>query len=147
MKTLSRTFTVAGFATLLTAFVGATAAQAATSATLPDEGTLLGDGAGVSLSVDFDCDAGWSANVWVEAAQRTGGDKVATGMGYSTTVECADGEESVDVVLLAAGDYLAFEEGDAVVRVSVSACGTETCDQAVAAGVIGFSEDGDHDDE
>ena len=101
MKTLSRTFTVAGFATLLTAFVGATAAQAASSAILPDEGTLLGDGAGVSISVDFDCDAGWSANVWVEAAQRTSGDKVATGMGYSTTVDCAAGEESVDVVLLA----------------------------------------------
>lgn len=141
MKTLSRTFTVAGFATLLTAFVGATAAQAATSVTLPDEGTLLGDGAGVSVSASFDCEAGWSANVWVEAAQRTNGDKVATGMGYSETVDCMAGEESVDVVLLAAGDYIAFEEGDAVVRVSVSACNTQTCDQAVAAGVVQVSED------
>lgn len=141
MKTLSRTFTVAGFATLLTAFVGATAAQAATSATLPDGGTLLGDGAGVSVSATFDCEAGWSANVWIEAAQRTRGDKVATGMGYSETVDCAAGAESVDVVLLAAGDYLAFEEGDAVVRVSVSACNTQTCDQAVAAGVIQFSDE------
>jgi hypothetical protein len=141
MKTLSRTFTVAGFATLLTAFVGATAAQAATSVTLPDEGTLLGDGAGVSVSASFDCEAGWSANVWIEAAQRTDGDKVATGMGYSETVDCMAGEESVDVVLLAAGDYIAFEEGDAVVRVSVSACNTQTCDQAVAAGVVQVSED------
>ena len=113
----------------------------ATSATLPDGGTLLGDGAGVSVSASFDCEAGWSANVWVEAAQRTQGNRVATGMGYSETVECAAGAESVDVVLLAAGDFLAFEEGDAVVRVSVSACSTQTCDQAVAAGVVQFSDE------
>jgi hypothetical protein len=142
MKTLARTSTVAGFATLLTAFVGATAAQAAT-VTLPDEGTLLGDGAGVSVSVEFDCDAGWSGNVWVEAAQVVQGDRLATGMGYSDTVDCADGMESVDVVLLAAGDYIPFADGDAVVRVSVSACNTQTCEQAVAAGVVPFNDDHD----
>lgn len=142
MKTLSRTCTVAGLATVLTAFVGATAAQAA-SATLPDDGTLLADGAGVSVSVSFDCEADWTANVFVEAAQTVNRDRVATGMGFSENVECEAGEESVDVVILAGGDYIAFQEGDAVLRVSVSACNTETCDQAVAAGVVTFSEDHD----
>jgi hypothetical protein len=142
MKTLSRMFTVAGFATLLTAFVGATAAQAA-SVTLPEDGTLLGDGAGVTVSVSFDCEADWSGSVFIEAAQRSEGNRVATGLGYSDLVDCADGTESVDVVLLAAGDFLAFREGDAVVRVSVSACNAETCEQAVAAGVVQFADQDD----
>jgi hypothetical protein len=145
MKTLSRTLTVAGFATVLTAFVGATAAQAA-SVTLPGEGTLLGDGAGVTVSVTFDCDDDWTANVFIEAAQKAGGDGVATGMGYSESVDCANGTETLDVVLLAAGNYTAFAEGDAVVRVSVSACNAVTCEQAVAAGVTQFTDDnGDND--
>jgi hypothetical protein len=140
MKTLARTSTVAGFATLLTAFVGATAAQAAT-VTLPDDGTLLGDGAGVSVSVEFDCDAGWTGSVWVEAAQVVQGDRLATGMGYSDSVDCDGGTESVDVVLLAAGDYIPFTDGDAVVRVTVSACSTAACEQAVEAGVVPFNDD------
>ncbi len=146
MKTLSRTFTVAGFATVLTALVGATAAQAA-SVTLPGEGTLLGDGAGVSVSVSFDCDADWTANVFIEAAQKARGDGVATGMGYSESVDCASGTETLDVVLLASGNYTAFTEGDAVVRVSVSACNAVTCEQAVAAGITQFTDDdGDNGD-
>jgi hypothetical protein len=72
------------------------------------------------------------------------GDRLATGLGYSDVVDCADGTESVDVVLLAAGDFIPFTDGDAVVRVSVSACNTVTCEQAVAAGVAAFNdEDGD----
>lgn len=142
MKTLSRTCTVAGFATLVTAFAGATAAHAA-SVTLPADGTLLGDGAGVSVSVSFECDADWVANVWVEAAQRVHGNRVATGMGYSESVDCSDGTGSVDVVLLAAGDYLAFTEGQAVVRVSLSTCSPESCEQDVAAGVIRFEDEED----
>ncbi|MDI3329135.1 MAG: hypothetical protein QJR09_00165 [Micrococcus sp.] len=140
MKTLSRTCTVAGLATVLTAFAGATAAQAAT-VTLPDEGTLLADGAGISVSVSFDCDSDWTGSVWIEAAQVVEGHRLATGAGYSDSVDCGDGEESVDVVLLAAGDYVPFTDGDAVVRVTVSACNTETCEQAVEAGVVPLQDE------
>ncbi|HEY4614453.1 MAG TPA: hypothetical protein VIG75_03225 [Citricoccus sp.] len=147
MKTLSRTLTVAGMATVLTAFAGATAAQAATTTELPASGTLLGGGAGVSVTVDVDCEAGWTGSVWVEAAQVVDGNRLATGMGYSDSVECTGEVESLEVVILAGADYVPFDEGDAVLRVSASACSTEACEQSVAAGVVPFEDDGGHDDE
>lgn len=132
MKTLSRTCTVAGCAALLTAFAGATAAYAAKVA-VPDQGTLLVGGAGVGFSVSFDCEAGRTADLFVDVAQKVDGTHVATGTTVSDTVTCADGSETVEVALLAAGDF-AFTEGDALVDILLSTCDADTCEQVTATG-------------
>ncbi|EMY34037.1 hypothetical protein D477_011746 [Arthrobacter crystallopoietes BAB-32] len=139
MKTLSRTCTAAGFAALLT-FAGTAAAHAA-SATVPDEGTLLADGAGFTVSIEIQCDSGWTANVIADAAQTVDGNRVATGGGGSSTIECDGGAATVEVAILAAGDYLAFTEGDAVLRIFMITCGTATCEQVIEAGEIELTED------
>lgn len=133
MKTLSRTCTVAGVA-LLTAFTGTTAAHAAT-ATVPAEGTLLVGGAGLGLSLTFDCDAGQTADLFVDTAQTVDGTHIAGGTTVSDTVTCADGEETVDVVLLAAGDF-AFTEGDALVQIALFTCAAEACGLTTVSGPV-----------
>jgi hypothetical protein len=139
MKTLSRSCAVAGAAALLTAFAGTTAAYAA-SVTVPDQGTLLADGAGVKLSVTFDCDSGWNADVFVNAAQKVGSHHAATGIAFSPAVACADGEETVDLTVLASGNF-AFTEGDAAVEVTVATCDPMTCELTTAVGEVRFEDD------
>ncbi|MDI3330243.1 MAG: hypothetical protein QJR09_05825 [Micrococcus sp.] len=151
MKTLSRTCAVAGCAALLLASAGAAvtgasatgaAATKAASVTVPEEGTLVADGAGVSLSVAFDCQAGWTGGVSVDAAQTVRGHRLATGSAFSADVDCADGEESVDVTAMGAGDF-AFTDGEALVRVTMFSCDatSENCENTDATGVVQFMED------
>jgi hypothetical protein len=132
MKTLSRTCTVAGCAALLMALAGATAAHAA-DVTVPATGTLLADGAGVSLSITLDCDAGRTADLFVNVAQKVDGTHIAAGSVISDTVTCAAGQESVEVALLAAGDF-AFTEGDAAIQILLFTCDTTTCESNTATG-------------
>jgi hypothetical protein len=126
MKTLSRTYAVAGCTALLTALAGVTAANAA-SVAIPAKGTLLVNGAGVSLSVSLDCAAGRDAVLFVNVAQKVDGTHVATGNTISDTVSCVAGKEKVKVDLLAVGDY-AFTPGDAAVQIFLATCDTATCD-------------------
>ncbi|MCY1157424.1 MAG: hypothetical protein MOP51_444 [Citricoccus sp.] len=132
MKTLSRTCMVAGCTAVLTALAGVTAAHAA-SVTVPETGTLLVDGAGVSLSVTLDCDAGRTADLIVDVVQKVDGAHVATGSALSDTVTCAAGQEAVDVALLAAGDF-AFTAGDAAVQIILFTCDTVTCEATTVTG-------------
>lgn len=136
MKTLSRTFAVAGCTALFTAVAGATAAHAA-SVIVPETGTLLAGGAGASFSVTFDCDAGQDADVFVRVAQKVGDQHAATGAGFSDIVTCADGAETAETAVLAAGDF-AFTEGDALVEISLTTCDTVTCEVVTEIGVARF---------
>jgi hypothetical protein len=138
MKTLSRTCSAAGFAALL-AFAGTAAAHAA-SVTVPDEGTLLADGAGATVSVSFECSSGSTINIFVDAAQTVDDNRVATGNGFSSTADCNGAEDSLDVTFLAAGDYVAFEEGTAAIRVVLISCDTQTCEQIIEAGEVDLTE-------
>jgi hypothetical protein len=137
MKTLSRTCSAAGFAALLT-FAGTAAAHAA-SVDIPDEGTLLADGAGATVSVSFECDSGSTVNIFVDAAQTVDGNRVATGNGFSSTANCKGGKDSLDVTFLAAGDYVAFEEGTAAIRIVLISCDTQTCEQIIEAGEVALT--------
>jgi hypothetical protein len=132
MKTLSRTCTLAGCTALLTALAGVTAANAA-GVTVPAKGALLVDGAGVSLSIALDCDAGRTADLFVSVAQKVDGTHIATGSVISDTVTCTAGQETVEVDLLAAGDF-AFTEGDAAIQVLMFTCDTTTCESSTATG-------------
>ncbi|GLB68205.1 hypothetical protein [Arthrobacter mangrovi] len=138
MKTLSRTCSAAGFAALL-AFAGTAAANAATI-TVPDTGTLLADGAGATVSVSYTCSSGSTVSIFLDAAQTVGGNRVATGNGFSSTADCTGGTDSLDVTFLAAGDFVAFEEGTAAIRVVLISCDTQTCEQAIEAGEVDLTE-------
>jgi hypothetical protein len=141
MKTLSRTCAVAGCTAVLLASIGAAVAHAAT-VTAPAEGTLVADGAGVNLSVAFDCQAGWSGGVSAEAAQTVQDHRLATGGAFPVDVDCAAGPETVEITVMGAGDF-AFTEGDALVRVSLFSCDAagETCENVDATGVAHFQDD------
>ncbi|HRO31375.1 MULTISPECIES: hypothetical protein [Micrococcaceae] len=132
MKTLSRTCMVAGGAAVLTALAGVTAAHAV-SVTVPDTGTLLVGGAGVSFSVTLDCEAGRTADLLVNVVQKVDGAHVATGGVISDTVTCAAGQETVEVALLAAGHF-AFTEGDAAVQILMFTCDTVACESTTVTG-------------
>lgn len=134
MKPLSRTCVVAGCAALLTGFTGITAAHAA-SITVPATGTLPAGGAGASVSVTFDCEAGQSADVFVDVAQKVDEHHAATGTGFTdTVVTCAAGEETAEVVALVTGDFV-FTEGDALVKITLFACDTAACEITSTTGV------------
>jgi hypothetical protein len=138
MKTLSRTCAVAGCAALLTGFAGITAAHAATI-TVPATGTLLVGGAGASVSVTFDCEAGRTADVFVDVAQKVDDQHAATGTGFTDTVmTCVEGEETAEVVVLVTGDYL-FTEGDALVKITLLACDPATCEITTTTGATRFA--------
>lgn len=137
MKTLSRTCAVAGCAALLTAVTGITAAHAA-SVTVPQTGTLLAEGAGVGVSVTLDCEAGRSADVFVDVAQKVDEHHAAIGTAFSDTVTCVEGEETAEVDVLVTGDYL-FTEGNALVKITLFACDLSACESLTATGVTRFA--------
>ncbi len=137
MKTLSRTCAVAGGAALLSAVTAITAAHAA-SVAVPQTGTLLAEGAGVSVLVTFDCDAGQTANLFVDVAQKVDDQHAATGTAVSDPVDCAAGEETAEMVLPVTGDFV-FIEGEALVKVSLFACDISTCDSMTTTGVAQFT--------
>jgi hypothetical protein len=139
MKTLSRSCVVAGAAALLTAFAGTTAAYAL-DAPLPDEGTLMADGAAVTLSLTFDCETGATADAFVFVSQNVDGAHVATGNGFSSSASCGDGEETVDVAVLTTGHY-AFTEGTAAVQVILTSCTTDACEQGFTTGEVRFEDE------
>jgi hypothetical protein len=138
MKTLSRSCVAAGAAALLTAFAGTSAAYAL-DAPLPDTGTLMADGAAVTVSLTFDCATGSTADVFAFASQAVGHGNLATGNGFSSAVACGNGMETVDVAVLGSGHF-AFTEGTAAVQVVLTSCTTEMCEQGFATGEVRFEE-------
>jgi hypothetical protein len=141
MKTLFRTLTAVGGAALFLASTGAAAAPAApaTSVTVPEEGTLVADGAGVSLSVTFKCRAGWSAGVSAQAAQAVQDDRLATGGSFPSDVDCVGGEQTTQITVMGAGDF-AFTDGEALVGLSLYSCNAagDSCENVDAGGVVPF---------
>ncbi|MFD1212045.1 hypothetical protein ACFQ36_08330 [Arthrobacter sp. GCM10027362] len=138
---------LAGFATVLGLLAGAAPAGAATTAAadlaiqLPDRGSLLADGAGVSVTVTFRCDAGQSYNMFVELSQTVLDGRTASGTGFVGPGTCTGSSQTEDLLLLAAGGYYAFRTGDAVARASVSVCpNQQICSQAMDSGVLELRE-------
>ncbi len=141
MKTLSRALAAAGAAALLTAFSVAAPASAASTITAPDEGELLGDGAAVTLSITFECDAGQDANVFAEIAQAIDDDRIASGNGFAAPVDCTGAEQSVEVSVLASGGFFAFTEGTAVARVFLATCTVGACEQVSSTAELELVDD------
>jgi hypothetical protein len=139
---------LAGCATILCVLCGTVPAAAATTPAaagltiqLPDRGELLADGAGATVTVTFQCEAGQSYNVFVELSQAVQGGRTASGVGFAGPATCTGNAQTEDLLLMAAGGFYAFRSGDAVARASVSVCPNEQlCSQSMDSGVLELRE-------
>ncbi|NKX50881.1 hypothetical protein HER39_09940 [Arthrobacter deserti] len=137
---------LAGFATALGLLFGAAPGAAAAAADptieLPDSGDLLADGAGASVTVTFQCEAGQSYNMFVELSQAVGEGRTASGAGFAGPGTCTGNAQTEELLVLAGGGFFAFRDGDAVARTSLSVCPSEQqmCSQAMDSGVLELRE-------
>jgi hypothetical protein len=147
---------LAGFTAILGLLCGAAPAAAATGAPTPggtapvaagaaidlaERGELLADGAGATVKVTFQCEAGQTYNVFVELSQAVLDGRTASGVGFANPGTCSGTAQTEDLLLLAAGGFYAFRAGDAVARATLSVCPNEQmCSQASDSGVIQLRE-------
>ncbi|MCG2620517.1 hypothetical protein LVY72_01165 [Arthrobacter sp. I2-34] len=138
---------LAGCATVLCLLSGLAPAAAATPVAagitvhLPDRGKVLADGAGVSVTVTFQCEAGQSYNMFVELSQAVLDGRTASGVGFAGPGTCTGAAQTEDLLLMATGGFYAFRSGDSVARATLSVCPNEQqCSQAMDSGVLELQE-------
>jgi hypothetical protein len=86
--------------------------------------TLVAKGAGVNVSVTFECAGARTADINVSVTERSGS-QIAQGFGF-VEVGCTGSTQNV-VVLVTASSGKVFKKGSAIATASIFACTTRFC--------------------